>query len=336
MSRFSAQLNIYLSVLFLHMTSVQLCLEALMNGYTLAGTLDRQPDLLARLQNVVRQLNRSDIRTVSALISKVIGDQNAGLMAVQLLHWFPKSKKIGGWVYKSWRDWNAECNLSQGQVKRVHGSGFLEMIGIERTIMKANGTPTVHYRLDQSKLIQKITQFLGVIQAQILSWMGLEITNEVGENRPTNEADLDPLNKLNQPDEIDENEPFHSANNAQSITDSHLQNKLHHNLQDRQQNRSSAVVVDADKEKKKEMFQSLGKLGISYFKATQLIEKCGYDRINEAIRYSKEQKLKSPAGYIIRALEENWIFTTKSPQNDYACGDGTAYITGKYSAFIKH
>ena len=124
-----------------------------MNGYFATGALDRQPDLLARLQNVVRQLNRPDIRTVSALIAKVIGDQNAGLMAVRLLHWFPKAKKIGGWVYKSWRDWNAECNLSQAQVKRVHGKGFLEMIGIERTIMKANGTPTVHYRLDENQLI---------------------------------------------------------------------------------------------------------------------------------------------------------------------------------------
>src|SRR3982750_828692 len=98
MSRLSAQLNIRLSVLFLLTTSVQLCLEALMNGYTSAGTLDRQPDLLARLQNVVRELNRPDIRTVSALIAKVIGDQNAGLMAVRLLHWFPKAKKAGGWV----------------------------------------------------------------------------------------------------------------------------------------------------------------------------------------------------------------------------------------------
>ena len=139
MSQLFAQLNIRLSVLFLNETSVQLCLEALMNGYSVAGNLDRQPDLLARLQNVVRQLNRPDIRTVSSLISKAVGDQNAGLMAVRLLHWFPRAKKIGGWVYKSWRDWNAECNLSQAQVKRVHSNGFLETIGIERTIMKANG-----------------------------------------------------------------------------------------------------------------------------------------------------------------------------------------------------
>ncbi len=131
-----------------------------MNGYSNVGIRDRQPDLLARLQNLVRELIRPDIRTVSALIDKVIGDQNAGLRAVRLLHWFPRAKKIGGWVYKSWRDWNAECNLSQAQVKRVHGKALLESIGIERTIMKANGTPTVHYRLDENQLVQRLAEFL--------------------------------------------------------------------------------------------------------------------------------------------------------------------------------
>jgi hypothetical protein len=112
---------------------------------------------------VVHQLNRSDIRTVSALIAKAVGDQNAGMMAVRLLHWFPRSKKAGGWIYKSWRDWNAECNLSQAQVKRVHSNGLLETIGIERMIMKANDTPTVHYRLDETKLIRRLAEFLDIM-----------------------------------------------------------------------------------------------------------------------------------------------------------------------------
>ncbi len=45
-----------------------------MNGYAAAGTSNRQPDLLARLHNVVQQLNRSDIRTVSSLVGKMLGD----------------------------------------------------------------------------------------------------------------------------------------------------------------------------------------------------------------------------------------------------------------------
>ena len=63
-------------------------------------------------------------------------------MSLHLLYWFPRATRVEGWVYKSWRDWQAECNLSQGQVKRVHSKGCLETIDIVHKTMKANGTPT--------------------------------------------------------------------------------------------------------------------------------------------------------------------------------------------------
>ena len=307
-----------------------------MNGYSAAGALDRQPDLLARLQNVVRQLNRSDIRTVSALICKVIGDQNGGLMAVRLFHWFPRSKKVGGWVYKSWRDWNAECNLSQAQVKRVHGKGFLEMVGIERTIMKANGTPTVHYRLDENQLIQKLGEFLNIMPLRIKMWMWTETPNEDSQYSPSQEADSDQLDEHNQPDSFGEDEPIYSAESAQSITDSDSQTKQQNNDQSIQHNRYSAVVVDTEREEKKEILQSLGKLGIGYLKANELIQEHGHKRVTEVVEHAKDQECTNPAGYIIRALRENWTFWSKPEKEDYACGNGQAYITGKYAAFIHH
>src|SRR5688572_19767287 len=193
-----------------------------MNGYCEAGAIDRQPDLLAHLQNVVRQLNRSDIRTVSALIAKALGDQNAALMCVRLLHWFPRAKNAGGWVYKSWRDWNAECNLSQAQVKRVHSKGLLAAIGIERKTMKPNGTPTVHYRLDETQLVNRLAAFLEVLPLQIQLWMGSETPNENSQAHPSYEAVSDQLDERNQPILLGEDEPMNTAENAQSITDSNL------------------------------------------------------------------------------------------------------------------
>jgi hypothetical protein len=308
-----------------------------MNGYSTAGNFDRRPDLLARLQNVVYHLNRPDIRTVSSLISKAIGDQNAGLMAVRLLHWFPKAKKASGWVYKSWRDWNAECNLSPAQVKRVHRNGFLETIGIERTIMKANGTPTVHYRLDEGRLIQKLTVFLGMMSAQIQHWMGPQSMNEARQNHPLGTAETDQPGAPKQNDELSEEEPMNSAESAQSITDSNSQNQQHKNDQVKQQySKNSAVVVDTESEKKKERVQSLGKLGIQYFKAMQLIEKFGYKRIDEVVKQSEDPRYTNPAGYIIRALENEWILTSKVSQDDYSENMGLKYITGEYAAFINH
>jgi hypothetical protein len=307
-----------------------------MNGYPAAGALDRQPDLLARLQNVVRQLNRPDIRTISSLISKAVGDQNAGIMAVRLLHWFPRSKKVGGWVYKSWRDWNAECNLSQAQVKRVHGKGFLEMIGIERTIMKANGTPTVHYRLDENQLIQRLGEFLDIMPLRIKMWMWTEMPNEDSQSSPSQQADSHQLDEHNQPDSFDEDEPIYSVEITQSITDSDSQTKQHKYNQAIQHNSYSAAVVDTESEEKKEILQSLGKLGIGYLKAKELIEKHGHKRIAEVVQYTKAQDRKNPAGYIIRALGENWTFWSKPDKEDYPYDDGKRYITGKYAAFIHH
>ncbi len=307
-----------------------------MNGYSSAGALDRQSDLLARLQNVVRQLNRPDIRTISALIAKAIGDQNAGLMAIRLLHWFPKSKKVGGWVYKSWRDWNAECNLSQAQVKRVHGKGFLEMIGIERTIMKANGTPTVHYRLDENQLIQRLGEFLDIMPLRIKMWMWTETPNEDSQSSPSQQANSDQLDELNQINEFGEDEPIYSVEIAQSITVSDSQTIHHKNHQSKQHNSYSAAVVDSESEEKKEILQSLGKLGVGYLKAKELIEKHGHKRVAEVIQHTTDQDRKNPAGYIIRALEEKWTFWSKLEKEDYACGNGMAYITGKYAAFINH
>ena len=305
-----------------------------MNGYSAAGELHRQPDLLARLQNLVRQLNRSDIRTASSLISKVLGDQNAGLMAVRLLHWFPRSKKVGGWVYKSWRDWNAECNLSQAQVKRVHGKGLLEAIGIERTIMKANGTPTVHYRLDENQLIQKLAEYLDMIPLRIKLWMWTETPNEDCQSHLSNKADDDKLNELNQTNSFGEDEPIYSAESAQSITDSDSQTRQHKDYQAIQHNRNSVAVVDI--EKKKEILQALGKLGIGYFKATQLLKDYDCKQVEKVVEHAKNQNCTNPAGYIIRALKENWTFYSAREKEDYACGNGLAYITGKYAAFIQH
>ncbi len=307
-----------------------------MNGYSAAGDFDRQPDLLARLQNVVRQLNRPDIRTVSALIAKAIGDQNAGVMAVRLLHWFPRSKKVGGWVYKSWRDWNAECNLSQAQVKRVHSNGFLEFIGIERAIMKANGTPTVHYRLDENKFIQRLAEFLDIMLLHVHAWMCPQLPNEDVQNHPLEEAHSDQFNELNQLNEIDDDEPIYSAKTTQSITDSNLQTKQHNIHQSIQHNNYSAAVVGSKREEEKEILVSLGNSGVGYPKAKELIEKHGPERVAEVIEHAKDQTCRNVAGYIIRALQENWTFAPKSAAENYAEGDGRAYITGKYAAFIQH
>jgi hypothetical protein len=307
-----------------------------MNANSAAGTTERHPDLLAPLQNMIRQLNRSDIRTVSALIAKVVGDQNAALMCVRLLHWFPRAKKAGGWVYKSWRDWNAECNLSQAQIKRVHSKGFLEVIGIKRKTMKANGTPTMHYRLDENKLVHQLAAFLEVQPLQIQLWMSSETPNENRQSHPPFQATSNQLDEPSQTDLLGEHEPMNPVENAQSITDSDSHLKQQNNYQTTQHTSYSVAVIGSEKEDKEKILQSLGKLGINTFKANQLIKTYGYKRVAEVIEHTKARETAHPAGYVIRALEEHWTLWSKPASKDYAYQNGLAYITGPFADFIEH
>lgn len=307
-----------------------------MNGSIAAGTHDHQPDLLARLHNVVHQLNRSDIRTPLALIAKVLGDQNAAIMCIRLLHWFPRSRKAGGWVYKSWRDWNAECNLSQAQVKRVHANGFLETIGIERKTMKANGTPTMHYRIDETRLVERLAEFLGVVPFRIQNWMRPERPNQDGQSNLSNEADPNQCNWSNHLDSSDVNRPMISAKDTKSITDSDSHTKQHKESTDLQHNMHAAVVVCAETAEKENLLRSLEKLGITHFKVNQLIERHGQKQVVDAFNYTKDRNFNNPAGYIIRAIENNWNLRSEPIKEIFAYPDGKSYITGKYAEFIEH
>jgi hypothetical protein len=209
------------------------------------------------------------------------------------------------------------------------------MMGIERAIMKAKCTPTVHYRLEEAKLVQRLAEFLDVILLHIQAWMCSQSPREDGQNRPSDAADTDQLSGQNQPDERVEDEPIHSAEIAQSITDSDSQTKQQNNHQDIQHNKHAAVV-DTESEKKTEMLQSLGKLGISHFKATQLIEQYGCSQVNEIIEHAKNTECRNPAGYVIRALNEKWTFYATPEKDNYPYDDGKRYITGKYADFIMH
>ena len=86
--------------------------------------------------------------------------------------------------------------------------------------------------------------------------------------------------------------------------------------------------MDTESEEKREILQSLEKSGIGYLKSKELIEKHGHKRVAEVIQHTKDQDRKNPAGYIIRALGENRTFRSKSAKDDYAYGNGEAYITG--------
>ena len=66
--------------------------------------------------------------------------------------------------------------------------------------MKSNGTSTVHYRLDENQLVQRLAEFLEIMPLRIKMWMWTETPNEDGQSSPANVANEDQLDEHNQPD----------------------------------------------------------------------------------------------------------------------------------------
>lgn len=122
-----------------------------------------------KLFTVVTKINKPNLKSVDALLIDLTGDHIAGLMLGKLFYWWSKSKD--GWVYKSWRDWDAELRITRNQVGRVHAKGYLEAIGVERVQkLTMKGNP-VHYRLNVGKFLQALAKFAGIGIQQVRAWL---------------------------------------------------------------------------------------------------------------------------------------------------------------------
>jgi len=294
-----------------------------MNFYTPAGASPQPIDWIAQLTRLVRSLHRSDIRSVAALIGKLLDDPVAATMALRLLYWLPKATRPGGWVYKSWRDWAAECNLSQAQVKRIHNRSLLEQIGFARATFKANGCPTTHYRLEADAFINRLAAFLEVTPVQVRLWMMTEAS-------PSQVATSATSNGSAAPFSTGANRPVEMAQTAKSITDSDKQESTqerHTRTQDQ------TVAVEPDNQARiQSLLDALVQLGIGPTRARALVAGYSTDQINHALRLTERTRPTNPAGYLIRALEGNWQ-TGILPKVDKPASSVFAF-TDRYADFI--
>ena len=288
-------------------------------------------DVLNHLRQLIFRLNRDDVTTVHALIKRITGDQVAAVMLARLLYWLPKSQT--GWVFKSWRDWEAECGLTRAQIKRVHSSRLLEAVGVQRELRKACGAPTVHYHIDLDVFFEKISACLGTSVT--------EITNEEPamnqpesaepwvENRPMDWSESAQRIGSESPNGLVANDPMDWVESAQSITEINTQEEpTQKNNTDQQQQQAVAAAVDPY------ALDQLVRLGFTRVLAHDMLTQHGVDRIREVLERSRDTGIHNPAGFVRRALLENWIVKPQRPS--LLDHDPMRYVTGKYAAFIEH
>lgn len=87
------------------------------------------------------------------------GDLPAALLLSQLTYWSGRQSRPDGFIWKSYIEWQGEIGLSSYQVKR--SADKLQARGwIETKLKRADGSPTVHYRVDFDALSKSIIEFI--------------------------------------------------------------------------------------------------------------------------------------------------------------------------------
>ena len=108
------------------------------------------------IKNVISTFSGTERHiTVPKVYLEILGDFNTAAFLNQLIFWSDKTKRADGYFYKTYAEWNDELLLSEYQVRRsakiLKEKGF-----IDTKLKKANGSPTLHYKVNMVELSESI------------------------------------------------------------------------------------------------------------------------------------------------------------------------------------
>ena len=109
-----------------------------------------------QLREVIKRMSGQDnIITIPKIYIEFTGDLTTAALLNQIVFYSDKGKRQDGFFYKSYKDWENETGLTKRQVsysiKKLKELGF-----VETKLKKANGAPTIHYKLDYDKMLDSI------------------------------------------------------------------------------------------------------------------------------------------------------------------------------------
>ena len=117
-------------------------------------------NLRKNMFDLVAQLcGQNNLLTIPRFFIDFMGSLDGALFLSQMLYWTGKGNNPDGWIYKTFNEWEEELTLSKYKINKARQT--LEGMGaLETTIKKANGNPTVHYRLKRKELEEALVKFL--------------------------------------------------------------------------------------------------------------------------------------------------------------------------------
>lgn len=105
-----------------------------------------------QINNLISSFSgKKNIISFPVVYLKVTKDLNTALLLNQLVFWSDKSKRTDGFFYKTYGEWQEEIYLSEYQIRRSIKK-LKELNLVETKLKKANGSPTLHYRVLMNNL----------------------------------------------------------------------------------------------------------------------------------------------------------------------------------------
>jgi hypothetical protein len=115
-----------------------------------------QKHIFSLIEKEQGHINKVVIPTV---LLSFCGDLETATFLSQLMYWCDKGKSPDGYIFKSCREWYQETGLSEYYVGK--SADKLKSQGLLETKKKrANGHPTIHYRLNKKDFANELIKYL--------------------------------------------------------------------------------------------------------------------------------------------------------------------------------
>ena len=125
---------------------------------------------------------------ITAVPSELInftGKTQKAVFLAQLIYWSDKSTRTDKFVYKTANDWKKEIGLGRSQLESFTAE-FKKLGFLETKVKRAEGNPTVHYKLDLEKFLISFSEFLTTRYTQNSQNQMLENDESLTENTTEN------------------------------------------------------------------------------------------------------------------------------------------------------
>lgn len=112
------------------------------------------------ISSVITQFSgRNNVIPIPVIYIQITEDYPSAALLNQMIYWSDRTNRKDGYFYKSYNEWFDELHLTEYQVRRA--TKKLKSFGfVETALKKANGAPTLHYKVDTKEVSEWILKKL--------------------------------------------------------------------------------------------------------------------------------------------------------------------------------